>query len=358
MKRLYPFRWPLAAALMAAWLMSACSVHEWPKDEFDDVNYIIDLNFNTEFPLYQEVYYSRTDEDYSDSRTPSVADHDVLYIIGLFPAGEKSNEAMYRQFTFTAPTDSDLDKTFTVAIPEGKWDLYVWTDFVDAGSFSDKYYNTGDLGAIVYADRDNYSGSNHCREVFRGTASIEVVHPYRYMEDEPLPAYRTVVPMRRPVGRFDFISTDVDEFVRQLSALSSRSRPQPIDAKSLSRADLEEFRVVFRYNAFMPSVYNVFTDKPTDSWTGMSFESSMDISDEGILMGFDHVLVNGSETIVNVSVEVYNGDGDMIASSPSLEVPVVRNKYTTVKGEFLTSNGSGGVSVSPGFDGDYNIEIK
>ena len=39
--------------------------------------------------------------------------------------------------------------------------------------------------------------------------------------------------------------------------------------------------------------------------------------------------------------------------------PIVRNKETLVRGEFLTSKASEGVSINPGFDGeDYNFEVK
>ena len=346
-----------AVAVLALCTITACDVHEWPRDAYGDVEYEINLRFATQFPMYQEVIYTRANYPALDpERAEPIAAHDARYVVRAFPAGERAPDAAFRTFVFTGSSTEALDRTVSVSLPEGTWDLYVWTDFVDHGSIDDKYYTTGDFARISYADLDTYGGSNHCREAFRGTATIDITHPHRFMEDETLPAYSVTIDMQRPMGRFDFISTDVEEFVKQLGTLSSVSRAD-IDAKSLSRADLSEFRVVFRYNAFMPCTYNAFTDKPVDSWTGMSFESSLDVSDEGILLGFDHVLVNGQETVVNVSVEVYNGAGEMIASTPSIEVPVIRSKYTNVKGEFLTSKGSGGVSISPGFNGDYNIEI-
>jgi hypothetical protein len=36
----------------------------------------------------------------------------------------------------------------------------------------------------------------------------------------------------------------------------------------------------------------------------------------------------------------------------------MRSKLTTVKGNFLTSKASGGVFVSPGYDGEHNIVIQ
>ena len=39
-------------------------------------------------------------------------------------------------------------------------------------------------------------------------------------------------------------------------------------------------------------------------------------------------------------------------------MPVVRNKFTVVRGNFLSSKASGGVSIRTEFDGEYNLEIR
>lgn len=359
-KRAYMTRIIMAA--LTAFILTACDVHEEPYVEFGDTDYYLDLVYEGDMPLYKEVIYSRSGDIDFDSRA-SILMHDVRYLINVYPAGTTSKsravDPPVRSYTFTDRSDVEMDRRLKLQLPEGKWDIYVWTDFVDLGKTDDKYYDLRDWSAITYPDRNAYEGTNDCRQAFRGMTTVEVTHPYRFMENETLPSYQATVNMSRPMAKFEFISTDVDEFIKRLPDLVGKPGGRSdIDSRSLSRADLEDFLVVFRYTAFMPSVYNMFTDKPTDSWTGMSFNSYMDVSDEGIVLGFDHVLINGNESIVNVAVEVYNSAGDKIASSPSIEVPVLRGKYTVVKSEFLTSMSSGGVFIQPGFDGDYNIEIK
>lgn len=358
----------LALMVLAFNSLPSCDVHELPTTYYDTVEYVIDLKYDTEFPFYKEVIYSRAGEDgRADDGRASLYAHDIRYIIEVYPAAatHSAGEKPVRTFVFTKPSTADiLDNQVKIDLNEGEWDLYVWTDFVDLGSESDKYYNTSDFANITYADREHYSGNNVCRPAYRGKKTVTVVHPYRFMEDEQMPDYHIVIDNLPPLARYEFVSTDVDEFIERLPFISStyearsddESRGE--DGRGLSRADLEEFKVVFRYTTFMPSVYNMFTDKPTDSWTGMTFESTMDVRDDGIVLGFDHVLVNGNEAIVNVAADVYNGAGDKIASTPSIEVPIMRKKNTIVKGEFLSSIGSGGVAIKPGFDGDYNLEIK
>ena len=75
-------------------------------------------------------------------------------------------------------------------------------------------------------------------------------------------------------------------------------------------------------------------------------------------LGYDYIFVNGTETTLAISVEVYNRDGELMSSTNPINVPIVRSKMTVVKGEFLTSKATGGITINPGYDGDdYNIEI-
>lgn len=344
-------------------VLSSCDVHELPNTYYDMVDYTIDLKYDTEFPFYKEVIYSRgNDDSRADESRAALYEHDIRYIIQVYPAsgGHSADEKAVGTFVFTKTTSSDIiDNQVKIKLNEGRWDLFVWTDFVDRGTENDKYYKTSNFGGITYRDADSYSGNNVCRPAYRGMATVEVIHPYRFMEDEVLPSYHTVIENMPPMARYEFVSTDVEEFIERLPFISNSYQPRDDEgSRGLSRADLEEFKVVFRYTTFMPSVYNMFTDKPTDSWTGMTFASTMDVRDDGIVLGFDHVFVNGNEGVVNVAADVYNGAGDKIASTPSIEVPITRKKNTVVKGEFLSSIGSGGVAIKPGFDGDYNIEIQ
>ena len=346
-----------ALALTAGVLTSGCDVHEWPELEYGEVAFVLNLNFDTALPLHRTVNHTRSEEI---SRV-SPSDCDIRYIVSVFPAGETRNtRSAERRYVFTKPYSRDLDYTATLALDEGDWEIYAWADYVDAGNSIDKHYDTSDFGNIVYIDKERYSGSNDCKDAFRGRTSVTVIHPDRFLENETLPSYEATVPMMRPLGRFEFIATDVEAFLTRVAAVRSQSTQAagPADTRNI---DISEFRVVFRYNAFMPYAFNIFTDLPSDSWTGMWFDSSMALRSEAeMLMGFDYVLVNDADgTVMNLDVEIYDVDGTLLSVTRGVEVPIVRSKLTIVKGEFLTSTGSGGVTVNPGFEGpDYNLEIQ
>lgn len=103
----------------------------------------------------------------------------------------------------------------------------------------------------------------------------------------------------------------------------------------------------------------MLTRKPTDAKTGMKFSSTLrPLNEDEALIGFDYVLVNGTESSVGVQVALYDPSGKMLSLSNPVTVPIVRGKVTTVRGRFLTLATGSGIGVDPGFDGEYNIELK
>lgn len=333
-------------SVISIFSLTSCDVHEWPKDNYGEVPFVLNLDFSTALPLYREITYVRGGEE---AALLSPLQSDVRYIISVCRKGTRDEVSRH---VFTRPYDGELDYTTTLLLGEGEWDIYAWADYVDMGSRTDKFYTTADFSNITYSDRDNYTGSNDCRDAFRGSVSVDVVHPDRFLDNETLPSYTATADMQRPMGRYEVIATDVDDFLTRVATMRTR------DGASDTRVDIADFNVIVRYNAFMPCSFNIFTDKPSDSWTGMSFGSKMMLADEGMTLAFDYVLVNGSETTMNINIEVYDKDGTMLSVTRGIEVPIVRSKLTIVKGEFLTSSASGGVTINPGYEDDYNIEIK
>lgn len=357
MKRILRLTGIALLVLTAGVLLRGCNVHEWPEEDYGEVPFVLHLDFDTELPLYRTVNHTRG----AGISRVSPSDCDIRYIVTVYRAGETRNPRSVtggggRRYTFTRHYSEDLDRTVTIALEEGNWEIYVWADYVDANSRRDKYFDTSDFGNIIYIDRQSYGGSNDSKDSFRGSTSVRVVHPDRFLENEKLPSYEATVPMERPSGRFEFIATDVEAFLTRVADVRSQSG----DSAETRSIDASEFRVVFRYNAFMPCSFNIFNDRPSNSWTGMWFESRMSVrSEQEMLLGFDYVLVDADdETPMNINVEIYDTDGSLLSVANGVEVPVRRGKLTVVKGEFLTSTGSGGVIVDPGFEGpDYNIEI-
>ena len=72
-------------------------------------------------------------------------------------------------------------------------------------------------------------------------------------------------------------------------------------------------------------------------------------------MGFDFVMVNGQKSVVTVQVGIYDKEDVQLSLSDPIEIPLKRAHHTIIRGILLMSEASGGVTISPDFDGDYNL---
>lgn len=329
-------------------ITAGCNVHEpWPGDADSNASstpgkpYVpvtLKLNFDTELPLHKEVVYSRAAQDKRYMR----------YTVQVFAPSRAEGTEPHTTWTFRQPVEQTLDLTARVVLPDGNYELYVWADYVDAGSNADKYYDTTQWQSITVADIDNHQGSDERRDAFRGYVAKTVVNASEQTESNTIE-----IEMKRPLARFEFIATDFAQFAADERRARSQQEPMDTDAD----ISPDDYQIVFYYREFTPTGYNVFTDKPNDAALGMQFASNITLTDRGASLGFDYVIVNGSETSVKLLLGIFDRKGNLISSTGEIEVPLVRGKNTLVTGEFLTAKTQGGVGVSPGFDGEYNIEI-
>lgn len=358
----------ISQCVMLLLAFAGCDVHEFPEERHDKVPFLLHLDFNTEMPLHKEMVYTRSGEDETRG---AAENHDIRYIVNAYRTdnSQGDNHIADTTFVFRKSDIEDLNYTAHLELQEGTYDFKVWADYVDVGSYEDKYYDTRDFAEIILSDRENHPGSNDYRDAFHGFATATVTNPAYYTG----PVLGTIdnqatAEMKRPMGKFKFVSTDVVVFLSRVAQMmkesgmllggDTESDTRAVYEQLLKSVHLGEFYVVFRYNAFMPCSFNMFTDKPADSWTGMSFTSRMNMENETeMTLGYDYIFVNGSETTIAISVEVYNSNGELMSSTNPINVPIVRSKMTVVKGEFLTSKATGGITINPGFEGDYNMEI-
>ncbi len=329
---------------------TSCSVHEWP-DESTPAQLEIRMVFDKEMKEYKEVvdYDTRNTKTYF---TPG--ELDIRYTFRFYPAlpggGYAGTEASDYTEVLTRPATEGLDCTFRVTLPEGKWQVRCWADYVRKGSVEDLFYEVADFSAITVPAED-YMANTDYKDAFRGSAEVSL----RRVGQEQDPVSVTL-DMERPLAKFRFIATDFDLLVtkimreREAAGSSSSSTTTP-PTKTFNP---EDYYIRFYYTSFLPCVFNMFKDKPIDSRTGVSFDSEfIPLSEKEVLMGFDYVLVNGHESGVYVEVALYDRKTNTLLSlTPSLLVPLVRGEITTVSGDFLTMGVGSGIGVNPGFEED------
>lgn len=355
----------IAICVMSLLAFIGCDVHEFPEVHNDLIPFELHLNFDTEMPFHKEITYTRSGD--GSTKAPLVR-HDFRYIINAYRTDNVKGENRIADttFVFTRAEFEELNYTAHIELREGTYDLRVWCDYVDAGSTEDKYYDTSDFSNIMLASEENHAGSNDYRDAFRGNVSATVTDPTGYSDAIINTINNTAtVEMSRPMGKFEFVSTDVEAFLtRVLQAMKEQGLLMtPFEdltfEQIIQNVNLEDFEVVFCYEQFMPCSFNLFTDKAATSWMKTKFKSKMlRTNNNEMMLGSDFVFVNPTGTTLDISVAVYNKQGEQMSLSRPVPVPIMRSKLTTVKGEFLTSKATGGVSINPGYDGpDFNIPI-
>ena len=348
-------RFSSSAAACALLCITSCAVHEWPEPTPADV--IVNLDFDTQMPQYKVLNEEGTRASH-DGR-----DYDIRYTIAAYRLLQDGNyaEEPFLLKVFSKDEIEELNASFRFSIDEGSYRFYVWTDFVLAGTQSDYFYNTTSFRRISL--QGTHEGNNDFRDAFSGSADLKVIR--RGSKETPS---TVTVQMRRPLAKFEFITTDLQEFITKTIEAMIRKEEAEAAAKAGETksegdtktpvVDLEKYTVVFFYSGYMPNAYNMMEGKPCDSATGVKFSSAISaIDNHDARLGFDYVFVNGEESSVMVTVALYDEEGTQLSISRQIEVPIKRSMLTTVRGSFLMQNTGGGVAIDPGFEDEFNIYI-
>ena len=368
--------------LSAVFALGGCMVHEWPDESIPAV-LEVEMVFDTEFQPLRDVEYAKKTK-------ANPEDYNIRYQIRAYRALKNGGYDVVPQveFLFVKSDVNTLDHNVTLVIPEGNYMLRVWADYVDAGKVDDKYYRTEDFSSITVAEP--YEGDTDFRDAFEGSSEVSVVRVGANAEKT-----HVKVDMQRPLAKFQFLATDFSDLVTkamekymsskeyadylqtrrtqqmsgttdaecQFEVTSTDNLPDdgtkaPWDPTKAPGFNPEDYKIVFYYNSYLPTEYNLITGKPTDAKMGMMFSSSLQpLNEDEALIGFDYVIVNGVESSVTLQVALYAPDGELMSLSNPVVVPVVRGKVTTVRGKFLTLTTGGGIGIDPGFDGEFNLVI-
>lgn len=261
------------------------------------------------------------------------------YILRLYPLGMNKHperDHVFQHIYYHAGERDDI--SLRLSLPAGDWELHVWSDAVEEHGAGDLYYNTSRFNEISLAGP--HSGSNDNRDAFAGSAEISIP-----ASTTASPPHDITVNLERPLSRYEFIATDFDEFIERETE-KSRS------------PDISQYKIIFAYSGYMPSVYNRFIDGPVDSATGVIFTGHITPLGNGeASIGFDHVFSNHREGGVVVRAYLENPEGQRVGISSDITVPLRRSVNTLVRGRFLTSENKGGLNIDFEFEGDYNIYL-
>lgn len=359
----------IITATVTTMLCISCDVHEFPTDSSppgpDRSDTYLEIVFDSdEMPVYKNLIVDSN--GHLTGRSSEREYHDMRFIIDIFPSTQEGVEMYEEQMTVnetrtparaperriivTRSADKGLSpEIINLELDPGYWKILVWVDYIENNLTSDKYYNTDDLAQISILTQDKFgnqlphSGSNYRRDCFRGELQIAVDKDNMFLSDGKQ-QMSAKIHLKRPLARYHFITTDLNEFFTRTS----------------DSTDISNYAVIVKYTGYMPSAYNAHIDRPVDARLGVYYPTDLTrIDEDRAEIGFDYVFVNEAESYVQVALDLYNKKtGQLLSSSAPLTVPLIRDKQTIISGKFLTTTSSGGIGIDTEFNGDYNIEIK
>ena len=334
-------------------LLTACDVHQWPETP-ELVKCHLRLNYQTQMTEWEHLYNgsSVTEQGTGDTYDNSREYGKIRYIIRTYPVSEKMRTLSdyTQQFEFTRDINKGYDHQVTLDILPGNYNIMVWSDLVQKEG-DDHFHDAGNFAEIRL--QGEHKGNNDYRDAFRGTGNISLEASIKEQKTDTLE-----ITMQRPLAKFEFITNDVKEFLdKEIEYLKQEASTRGENAPT--RVDTDKYKVVFYYSGYMPNAYNMNTDKPVDSATGVMFESKLGIlNDNEASLGFDYVFVNGKEAGVSVQIGLYDGENRQIALSDPIDVSLRRSHHTILRGSFLMQQATGGIVINPEFDGNHNIVIE
>lgn len=326
---LLPLYMLLPALLM---MLGACDVHEFP-DEPDELptlaKIVLSLRHEKTLGFHKLVNYGRAE-------TTSQVRHTIrLFAADAVRSGTSSFGRLPLMEKIIVRSETEgLDWTGEIELSSGEYAIMVWTDHIGATGNADHHYSTSDFADVRLRTAGNHPANTDTRDAFCGTYVFSTVDGERQ---------EVTVDLERPLAKFRFIANDLKDFNTRIDGT----------------ADLSGYYARLIYAGYMPCAYNLFTGRPSDSATGVYFDTPLEaISDTEVDLGFDYVFINHTEGKVMVVVQIIAPNGETVAQTNALEVPLMRSKVTEVRGKFLTATAKGGIGIDSGFDGDYNIVIR
>lgn len=339
---------------VSLFIFAPSCVHQWPDPV--EAPLVLSLVFDTALPQGPVHDVTTKSSDSSDQ------EYDMRYVIHAFKSVGSNNyeDTPSAEFILTQDDISNLDKTVTLNIMEGRYKIMVWSDYVLQGSDKDLYYKADNFRYIkLYGSEEGHShvGNTDYRDAFMGSTEVEVI---RFgCSHEPVSA---TVQMTRPLSKVVIITNDLEDWktkvLTSLYEMSLQGSSQGDKVEVPKTIDLSDYVIKIHYPMYMPNAFNVVSNRTAWSDVGVSFKSQMiQLNENEASLGFDYVFANTGEAYVVMAISLCDKAGTQLARSSDITVPLERGKVTTVIGSFLLEESDGGVSINPDFDGEFNIVI-
>lgn len=358
-------------------LLSACdaTIHQYPEEP-GSADFVVQVNADRTPPLfYKEIVYDRSGNRYEtileEEASPVYLPNDLLALRCIVEVRDnsqldaKGNPVIVVRKELNVDNDAlppQAEMCFTLPA-EGDYTAVSWCDYVPVLSPVDWHFYTSTLDYIhvnmenVMQDLNHKNSATGFTRFHRDGEGNVSVHNSQDMnlsrngdEDEGsasqiLEGRNNLIPvyLNRPAGRLRLYTDDLEEFRK-------------------SGRNIEEVQVVIVYKQFISVAYDALDQNPCEWVSTRRIVTHPSVVNEtgNVCLAYDYILVDsGEETHVVADFYFFDAEGNELAHTTNVDIPLWRNRETVVRSHFLTQSiGTGGLDIDEEFDDEYIVIVK
>ena len=250
--------------------------------------------------------------------------YDLRYILEVYTK-DQTPVRVYRKTVIVPDKFTTTDVTITARLVAKTYDFVFWADFVENGSAENTdglYYNTDPLTQVRYKDN-----------VTLATLATEAIDAYCHVEEVDLSTNQNIsgIKLHRPFGKIRLLATD--------------KLTEGVDQDEYPAKTKVDFKGVT-----VPASFNVLTGLALDDKltvkdiTGKSILEDASVAGTkypgSYLLGYYYIFAADGSTSYAMDVTTYDQKGTQMGVRNLSQIPVQKNKLTTVIGNFYTNEGT------------------
>ena len=264
--------------------------------------------------------------------------YDLRYILEVYTK-DQTPVRVYRKTVIVPDKFTTTDVTITARLVAKTYDFVFWADFVPEGSGEDTeglHYDTDPLISVSYKE-----------ETALDDLASEAIDAYCHVEEVDLSKNQNIsgIKLHRPFGKIRLLATD----------------------KLTEGVDQDEYpaetKVDFK-DVTVPASFNVLTGLTLDGTltieeiTGTSILEDASVAGneypDSYLLGYYYIFAADGSTSYAMDVTTYDQSGIQMGVRNLSQIPVQKNKLTTVIGNFYTNEGTLEIIVEDPFEEPEN----
>jgi hypothetical protein len=368
----------MGSCLMMGLLFTSCdeTIHEYPEPAKSLV--IIQANVDrTPPPYYKEVVYDESFNRTVNSLDPTPSSKyipDEGYRMRITLEIYRGNVSDYdnnsenlrsnmveRRVLYVDKDALPPQDTIHTYLPNDDYFVLAFADYVQKTTDSNTHYHTDSL-SNVWANIHAYPANTNHRSTAAGQQGFNVNflltkegYPAT-KEASKTPIESRIIPvyLERPSGRYRFVALDYDDFIRNGGNVNG------ITAKVIYKQYVSVgYNVAKRVPHMFVSTYS-FNQPPY--YTSSNLNSYITLGSKGSELSLlvDYIFTNyTNEDNIMADVYFYDENGKEINHVSDVQIPLLRNHETVIKGYFLTKSfgKDNGITIDENFDGEYVINF-